>query len=562
MSDSVRKTGIDIIGDVQWGTHFCQFYQTKKDLLDILAPYFRAGLENNEFCMLVTSDIITPGEAIEAMREAIPYFDFYLSYRQMEIIPHNQWYLIDGLFNSQRVLDGWGRKYAMAIAEGFAGIRASGDTSWLDGEYWQDFCAYEQAADSIIGNQKILALCTYRLDNCSPAEAINAASNHKFAIIREDRVWERIENTDRLRAEKELRESEQRFRAIFDSSNDGIVAADIESKQFLFGNPMICRMLGCREDELKGLSVMDIHPAEDLTRVFEEFERQVKREVAIAPNLPVKRRNGTIFYADVSAAPVRLDGKKYLIGTFRDVTERRSSEEAVLKHNKELTSLNKEVERQREQLRAFALRLAEAQENERKRLSQELHDDVGQTLTALSINLNIALSHIDDETGATLKTRISDSLALADQITGRIRNIMTDLRPPELDDYGLFSALKWYAEMFTSRTAINVRVHGREIAPRPAAEIENSIFRIVQEALNNVVKHARATHVAIAIEPGDGILHISVADNGSGFDTSQHSGPNKWGLITMTERAMSIGGQLHIESAPGRSTTVIVEAPF
>ena len=107
MEDELRNSGIDVIGSVPWGTHFCQFYKTKQDLIDILVPYFKAGLESNEFCMWVTSEPLMVAEAEEAVRKAVNDFDEYLRQGQIEIIPYNEWYLLEGTFDDDRVLKGW-----------------------------------------------------------------------------------------------------------------------------------------------------------------------------------------------------------------------------------------------------------------------------------------------------------------------------------------------------------------------------------------------------------------------------------------------------------------------
>ena len=135
--------------------------------------------------------------------------------------------------------------------------------------------------------------------------------------------------TKRKKAEEHLQESEKRFKTIFDNNTDGLVVADIESKKFVFGNPMIYRMLGYEEEELKSMNVMDIHPYEDLPYVMEQFEKQARGEMAVAEKLPVKRKDGTVFYADVNTSPLTLNGKEYILGAFRDVTEREQAKDAL-----------------------------------------------------------------------------------------------------------------------------------------------------------------------------------------------------------------------------------------
>ncbi|MCK4471455.1 MAG: GAF domain-containing sensor histidine kinase, partial [Anaerolineae bacterium] len=220
--------------------------------------------------------------------------------------------------------------------------------------------------------------------------------------------------------------------------------------------------------------------------------------------------------------------------------------------------------KQREQLRTLTTRLAEAEEAERQRLARELHDQVGQNLTALGLNLNIVRSQMPREMADLVRPRLDDSLALVEQMTERIYGVMADLRPPVLDDYGLMAALRWYSARFASRVNIAVTVQGEDPVPRLDAPVENVLFRIAQEALTNVAKHAHATQVTVAVEVevDSGTVRLVVADDGIGFDPTRVAGPDerlKWGLLTMAERAEGVGGHFRIESSPQRGARVIVE---
>jgi len=203
----LRKSGINLIGDTPWGTHFCQFYETKEDLIDILVPYFRSGLENNEFCMLITSTPLSSKDAKYEFNKLIPNFEDYLKTGQMEILSYNEWYTVDGLFDTDRVLDGWVKKHDKAILNGFDGLRLSGNTFWLEKEDWNNFVEYEEAVDTVIGNFKMMALCTYCLEKCNAAEVIDVVNNHEFALIKRSNKWELIETTEHKRTEKELLEA-------------------------------------------------------------------------------------------------------------------------------------------------------------------------------------------------------------------------------------------------------------------------------------------------------------------------------------------------------------------
>ncbi|AKB48327.1 sensory transduction histidine kinase [Methanosarcina sp. Kolksee] len=215
MRETLRNSGIDIIGDVPWGTHFCQFYQTKKELMDIVVPYFKAGLEDNEFCLWVTSQPLEVEEAKEALRRAVPDIDIYLEKKQIEIIPYNSWYLRGESFDFERVLNGWDEKLGEALASGYGGLRVAGNASWLKKGYWDDFGDYEKKLDINIGERQIISLCSYLLSMCSAADTIDLAFNHQFSLIKRKGKWERIENpgqknkTDCKQTEKALIQSEK-----------------------------------------------------------------------------------------------------------------------------------------------------------------------------------------------------------------------------------------------------------------------------------------------------------------------------------------------------------------
>jgi PAS domain S-box-containing protein len=243
----------------------------------------------------------------------------------------------------------------------------------------------------------------------------------------------------------------------------------------------------------------------------------------------------------------------------RDITHRKQIEE-------EKEQLFKAISEQREQLQALTGRLIEIQETERKALARELHDQVGQKLTALNLNLNIIRSQLLNASSPTTtpaQPLLDDSLALVEQTTECIQDVMTNLRPSILDDYGLVAALRWYANQLATRIKLIITVQGDEPIPRLGASVEQALFRIAQEALINVVKHAQASQVTIVVQ-ANGTVHLVITDDGLGFESTGHiepSSPSGWGLITMAERAEAVGGQCRVTSRPGQGTQVIVEVP-
>ena len=205
-------------------------------------------------------------------------------------------------------------------------------------------------------------------------------------------------------------------------------------------------------------------------------------------------------------------------------------------------------------------RLVEVQESERRDLANELHDLVGQKLTALSINLNIVKMELTAATSAQVGAKLDDPLKLVEETIGSIRNVMMTLRPAVLDDYGLPPVLRWYVEQFIRRTGIPTTVieHG---SPRRLPRVaEETLFRIAQEALGNAAKYARARQVMVTLDTAPEVTRLTIADDGCGFDPSACGPPVKghgWGLMIMRERAASVGAELTVESAPGHGTRVI-----
>lgn len=224
--------------------------------------------------------------------------------------------------------------------------------------------------------------------------------------------------------------------------------------------------------------------------------------------------------------------------------------------------LFRSVRENREQLRDLTVRLTEVEEAERRRLARELHDRVGQNLTALGINLNVLREQFSAETAVKVKNLLEDSQELLEETAERIRDVMAELRPPVLDDYGLLAALRWYGKRFSQRTGIETIVQGEEMTPRLSPAIEMALFAIAQEALTNVARHAQAVGVAVTLKGVAKGARLTIADDGVGFDPKVIHRPGErrgWGLITMRERAEAIGGHLQLEGAPGKGTMVVVE---
>jgi hypothetical protein len=186
-----RNSGIALIGDLQWGSHFCQFYRTKKDLLEVLVPYFKAGLESNELCVWVTSDFVDDEDALRALKKGVPGFPEYQAKKQIEIFPYTDWYLKGGSFDLRRTLNMWMEKHDQALSRGFAGMRVSGNPYWIDNKKdWDDFACYEAEINKVIGGTRLLVLCTYSLKKCGVVEIMDVVKNHEFALAMNQGKWQ------------------------------------------------------------------------------------------------------------------------------------------------------------------------------------------------------------------------------------------------------------------------------------------------------------------------------------------------------------------------------------
>jgi DNA-binding CsgD family transcriptional regulator len=193
MATKLRKTGLSIVGDLPWGMHLCLFHETKEDLLDTLVPYFKTGLESNEFCVWAVSEPLTQDEARLALSQGIPAFDQYLAAGSIEILRGHEWYLKDGRGEPKSITAGWHAKLRAALAQGHEGMRVSGNAFWLNTNHWKEFREYEQEVNGSFAGWPMIALCTYPLAASRPTDILDVARAHGLTVARRKGRWEFIE---------------------------------------------------------------------------------------------------------------------------------------------------------------------------------------------------------------------------------------------------------------------------------------------------------------------------------------------------------------------------------
>ncbi|MGH9443496.1 MAG: MEDS domain-containing protein [Thermoanaerobaculia bacterium] len=441
MASELRPTGIDLLGEVPWGSHSCLFYETTEDLIDTLVPYFREGLDRDEFCLWVAFRPLDGRVARKVIEERIPGAARRLKEGDIEIVGHDEWYLGEGAFESRRVIHRWLKKLELALAKGYSGMRVSGNEAWLSKGNFSEFFEYERKLDVAIANRPILVLCAYPLTSTGAAEVFDVAQSHQFVAARKRGEWQLLEVPALRQAKAEI------------------------------------------------------------ARLNEDLERRVAE---------------------------RTD---------------------------QLAAANEALRSESRRLQRVSLRLLTAQELERRRVAMELHDELGQVLTAVKLSLqSLQRTYEEIEMGS-----LREAIESVDQALARVRELALDLRPSVLDDFGLAAALRWYADRFARESRLDVRLNTGDL-PRLLPDLETACFRVAQAALINVVTHAKARHVWIDVRVSGDRLELRVRDDGSGFDVAsalqRAMAGNSMGLLAMQERVSLLEGTFDVRSAPGQGTEV------
>ncbi len=837
MTEERTYSGIEIIGSVPWSTHFCQFYQTKDDLIEILVPYFKAGLEHNELCIWITSEPVDEQEARKSLENAIPEMQIYYDRGQIELLSYTDFYLKSGSFDQQEILDAWTGKLERALSSGFEGLRVAGNTFWLDKKDWDRFKEYETAVNGIIAGHKMLAICTYCLDKYNALEIMEVVHNHEYSLVKQGKSWELIGNTVTQLAKEQLSKSEDRFREIFENSPIGIQILDRAGKLItanrasmeifgvsdfskfsnycLFDDPNITgnlkeRLLKAESvgyeapfdfDKIKSASMYETYKSgtvyldlwitplkreepgevtgyllqiQDVTerKKIEEYLAQSKDELELrvkqrtveleklnlalnneitrgkevrealrqsksqlehlinamsegvtlidhkgqivkanpamyritgkditaidgklcidfgkrvfdadnntldVNDLPVsrvletrepvydyeiglERDNGSQVWLKVNAVPLISESGEVegVVRTLHDITNQKRMEDSLRKSEAHLRLMLNQIpcmlwttdsqlvfnlslgaglktfnlspnqivgmsifdyyntsdpdfypilahrqaisgkagtyelhwegkildcyveplkdstgkiigvigisfeitdkKKAEEALRALSRRLVDLQENERRNIARELHDEIGQSLTALKLMMTQV-----ERSGTEATASLTESQEVVTELIRQVRDMSLSLRPSMLDDLGLLPTLLWYIERYTSQTKIKVGFEHCGLKNRFSPEINTAIYRIIQEALTNVARHANTRDVDITVWADDSNIALKIEDHGRGITPSALYSSSSTGISGMRERVLLLNGKLNIKTVPGSGTCLEAEIPL
>jgi len=352
--------------------------------------------------------------------------------------------------------------------------------------------------------------------------------------------------TERKRVEQALVQSESRYRTLFNEMNEGFVLSEVVFDNtgrainfvILDMNPAFERLAGLHRDRSVGKTLTEVMPGTESGWLEFWAERAESRQ-------PGQLEDYATFLGKYIQVVCFSPREGQLASFFSDVTERKSVEAALRESNERLMTLSRQ--------------LVQIQESERRFLGRELHDQVGGTLTALSLALSMKRKNNEDDNGDPL----AQAKGLLSDLTSQIRRMSLELRPPMLDDLGLVPAILWYVERYTAQTGVQVDFMHTGAERRFPQEMETAAYRIAQEALTNVARYAGVDSVAVRIFADAEALHVQVEDEGVGFNLEETmTSRNTGGLTGMMERASLLGGTLVVDASAGHGTSLTATFPL
>lgn len=413
----------------------------------------------------------------------------------------------------------------------------------------------ESPVNKVLKNGKVVGLANHTIliskngDEYQIADSGTPIKNNENETTGVALVFRNV--TEKYRIRESLKQSEEKYRAIFENTGTATLIIE-EDTTISLVNKKFEQLTGLSKSEVENkISWTQLIDAEHLKKMIKYHKQRRKSNVNV-PNCyetKIFDKNGEPHHIFSTVDMIPNSTKS--VASFLDITNLKKAKIKIEKQKKMLHKLNSKI--------------LKTQEEERRNISRDLHDDLGQHLTAISINLAAIKNNIKENDNPTTMERLEDSLKSVDVISKRIHDMVHELRPAILDDLGLIKTIKWYIKQFRRRTGISVSLNISDFKKRLDPELEIALYRIIQEALNNVAKHAEAGKVDITIIKDIHKLKILIKDNGKGFDSTllntnplENSG---MGIPGMRERLLGVNGKLKIDSKHGFGTKLIIIIP-
>ena len=356
--------------------------------------------------------------------------------------------------------------------------------------------------------------------------------------------------TERKNSEIEIRDSEAKYKMLFNNANDAVFVTQFSGEKsygdFIEVNEVACEKLGYSKEEFLQLSPSAIVAPQSIID-FNYKINQLMKEGHVVYDLVHRAKDRKLIPVEINSHLFQYNDKPTVLSIARDITERKQSEEKLRRTSK--------------LLRELATHLQSIREEERTMIAQEIHDELGQVLTALKIQVSLLANKLNADQ-EPLKQKFNSLSKMIDSSVESVQKISSKLRPGILDELGLIAAIEWQTEEFEKLTNVKCSL----VLPKEELALEKNkstaIFRILQEALTNIARHSQATKAQISLLNFQSNIFLEIQDNGKGITPDQIKDFKSLGIHGMEERAMVFGGQVYIEGFAGRGTKVKVEIPI
>ncbi|MBC7905080.1 MAG: PAS domain S-box protein [Gemmatimonadaceae bacterium] len=352
--------------------------------------------------------------------------------------------------------------------------------------------------------------------------------------------------TDRRENEERLRESEQKYKLLFIKNPLPMWMLSMPERIFIDVNEAAIAHYGYSREEFLSMTALQIRPPDDRKKFVEAMNTRPKGTY----NAGVwnhRKKDGTSIHVEVITHDIIYEGQPVRLILANDITEQHQAQNALKDSH--------------DQLRQLASHMEEVREEERIHIAREIHDELGQQLTGIKMDVSWISKKLVSEDEST-RQKIKNVMELLDGAVKTVRKISSELRPSLLDDLGLGAAMEWHGEEFGRRSGLNIEFVAPISHPDLPSNVATGIFRIYQESLTNVARHANATHVFATLQFEEEQLSLTVRDNGQGFDASKIGEKKTLGLLGIKERALMMDGEYEISSIPGKGTTVSIVVPI